>query len=235
MKKISLAAIASVLLVAGSAWALEPEAPAKPESKPAVPATPIKPMKDEDGKPAKPRAPRPELLKVGIDAPDWELKDTNGATVKLSDLRGKVVLMDFWATWCPPCREVMPKLQKMHTDLASKGLVVLGMNTWEDNRSKEATPESTLKKVTDFLEKNKYTYRNIMGSDTVAKTYAVSGIPTFYLINHEGKIVHVGVGAGKETEAKLKAEVEKALAAIPADAKPVEETKPAAPASLPMN
>lgn len=222
MKNLALAFSASLLLVAGSALALEPEAPAKPEVKPAIPATPIKPAPGDgdskDGKPAAKRPARPKLLNVGTDAPDWELKDTTGATVKLSDLRGKVVLMDFWATWCPPCREVMPKLQKMHTDLASKGLVVLGMNTWEDTRSKEATPESTLKKVTDFLEKNKYSYRNIMGSDAVAKTYAVSGIPTFYLINHEGKIVHVGVGAGEETEAKLKAEVEKALAAIPAAA-----------------
>jgi thiol-disulfide isomerase/thioredoxin len=119
-------------------------------------------------------------------APDWTLKDETGAQQSLSGYRGKVVVMDFWATWCPPCRAVMPSLQKLHDKYKDQGVVVLGMNCWE---SADAAAH---------MKENKFTYGLILNADEAAKAYGVSAIPTLYVIGKDGKVVHRSVGAGDE-------------------------------------
>src|SRR5215813_2707656 len=72
------------------------------------------------------------LLPVGTTAPDWQLSGAQGQTYSLSSYRGKVVVMDFWATWCQPCTAVMPRMQKLQQKFADKGVVVFGINSWEN-------------------------------------------------------------------------------------------------------
>src|SRR5208337_4684788 len=91
---------------------------------------------------------------VGAQAPDFALKDAAGRTIRLNDLRGKVVIVDFWATWCGPCRAVMPELQKMHTDLAGKGLTILGLDVGEDSDT-----------VTQFAHKFGYTFTLLLDAE----------------------------------------------------------------------
>jgi thiol-disulfide isomerase/thioredoxin len=119
-------------------------------------------------------------------APDWTLKDSDGKDVSLSDYRGKVVVMDFWATWCGPCRAIMPNLQKLHEKYKDKGVVVLGLNCWES-----ADPVA-------FMKENGYTYGLILKADEVAKAYGVSAIPTLVVVGPDGKIRHRALGTGGE-------------------------------------
>jgi peroxiredoxin len=114
---------------------------------------------------------------VGTRAPDFALSDLQDRSVRLSALKGKVVLMDFWATWCLPCRAELPKVELLHRDFADKGLVVLGV---DDEESKEQTA---------FLSKFGYTFRSLADSTQQVKNlYGVGGIPTTVLIDREGTI-----------------------------------------------
>lgn len=130
----------------------------------------------------------PALLEVGSKAPNWTLEDAAGKAHSLNDYRGKVVLMDFWATWCGPCKAAMPSIQKIHERFADKGLVVLGMNCWESGDPAK------------YMDEKGYTYGLMVGADDVAEAYGVSGIPTFYLIGKDGEIVHVEVGFSGQTD-----------------------------------
>src|SRR5215216_2507820 len=71
------------------------------------------------------------LLAVGDAAPDWKLTDPRGRAHTLAEYRGKVVVLDFWATWCGPCTRVMPRLEKLHRKYGAQGLVVFGINSFE--------------------------------------------------------------------------------------------------------
>jgi thiol-disulfide isomerase/thioredoxin/outer membrane lipoprotein-sorting protein len=135
----------------------------------------------------------------GAIAPDWTLLDAKGNKVTLSKLKGKVVVLDFWATWCNPCKKVMPTIQKMNDRYKAKGVVVYGINTWERADAVQ------------FMKDNKYTYGLLLKGDDVAKKYNVEGIPTMYVINKAGKIIFTEVGATAETEGKLDAAIKSAL------------------------
>ncbi len=123
---------------------------------------------------------------VGQAATDWTLKDASGKDVSLSDLRGKVVVMDFWATWCPPCRAVMPSLQKLHEKYKDSGVLVLGMNCWESGDAQA------------HMKDNGFTYGLMLKADDVAKAYGVSAIPTLIVVGPDGKIIHRSLGSGGE-------------------------------------
>ena len=133
-------------------------------------------------------------------APDFSIKNLKGENVSLQNLRGKVVLIDFWATWCKPCVKSMPELQTLHEKYAAEGLAVLGISI----------DEQGAKKVPAFLEKHKITYA--VGLDAGEKpaweAYRVKVIPAMFLIDREGKIVQQW-GA-----ATPMAEVERAVAAL---------------------
>jgi thiol-disulfide isomerase/thioredoxin len=163
--------------------------------------------KEPEHKPGLGRAVKVSTLAVGEKAPDWELQDPQGKAHKLSDYAGKVVVMDFWATWCGPCQMAMPGIQAVHEKFRGKPVAVFGINCWESG-----DPEAMMK------EKG-FTYGLLLKGDAVAKDYGVAGIPTFYVISKDGRIAHVSVGYDPKGEEKLE-EIIKAELAKPAPPAP---------------
>ncbi|HTX64432.1 MAG TPA: TlpA disulfide reductase family protein [Opitutaceae bacterium] len=145
--------------------------------------------------------PRPPLLAAGTFAPDFAATAADGHAVKLSDFRGRFVLIDFWATWCGPCKAAMPHLEKIHRRFGDRGLVVLGVCVWDSPanfRSWLTRPEvpTTYRKVYDPAGQR--------SEQSIARRlYNVSGIPTFYLVDRNGVIRFAGVGSGVATEKSL--------------------------------
>ena len=133
-------------------------------------------------------------------APALSGKTLNGKTVALSDYKDKVVLVDFWATWCDPCKEEIPDLIKLHGRLGASGFAVLGVSM--DENSKEAAA---------FAKAMKINYPVILnGGERPPKGWIVPGLPTAYLVGRDGTLVKRWFGA-KSTEA-LTREIELALA-----------------------
>lgn len=118
-------------------------------------------------------------------APDFELKDADGKTVKLSDYRGKVVLLNFWATWCGPCKIEIPWFVEFEQKYKDKGFAVLGVSMDEEGWDV----------VKPYLANTKVNYRILLGNDTVAQLYGgVDSLPTSFLIDQQGRIASVHVG-----------------------------------------
>ena len=131
---------------------------------------------------------------TGQAAADFKLKSLDGKEYSLQELRGKVVLLDFWATWCGPCRRDLPAIEKLYREFNAKGLVVLGLSTGEDAGT-----------VSSFLEVNKLSYPILLApNEGPAKTFSVNAFPTVVLIDREGQIAMYHVGAGSETELREK-------------------------------
>jgi cytochrome c biogenesis protein CcmG/thiol:disulfide interchange protein DsbE len=124
-------------------------------------------------------------------APDFTLKDSNGATVRLSDYRGKVVLLDFWATWCMPCQVELPWFMEFEQTLKQKGFAVVGVSMDEDGWDV----------VKPYLQKRKINYRILLGDDHTAQLYGgVDALPTTVLLDRQGRIaaVHKGLATDKD-------------------------------------
>jgi thiol-disulfide isomerase/thioredoxin len=140
----------------------------------------------------------------GKPAPDISLKTTDDKDFKLSELKGDVVVLDFWATWCPPCRKSLPHLNKVanNKELAEKGLKVFAVNSQE-----------TKAEAKDFASKNNYTFTMPLDAKGDAgKSYLVVGIPTTVIVGRDGSIKDVFIGfGGEESEKQLDAAIENAL------------------------
>jgi thiol-disulfide isomerase/thioredoxin len=116
----------------------------------------------------------------------------NGKPVSFAEFtKGKYVLLNFWATWCPPCREEIPDLVQVAKEMESDGLVVIGIALERQSQSKEA-----LKGLTEYWNKNQMYYNVIMGSQEITEAYGgIQSIPATFLINNKGEIVKSFVGA----------------------------------------
>lgn len=123
-------------------------------------------------------------------APDFTLKDANGKSVKLSDFRGKVVLLNFWATWCGPCALEIPWFVEFQQQLKSRGLEVVGVSMDEDGWTA----------IKPFMAEHKMNYHVLLGDDSVSQLYGgVDSLPTTFILDRDGRIAvppHVGL-AGK--------------------------------------
>ncbi|RYG37670.1 TlpA family protein disulfide reductase [bacterium] len=138
---------------------------------------------------------------VGKPLPKLALKDLAGKTHTNASLKGKVVLLDFWATWCGPCKAAAPTMNSLFGKYKGKGLQVIGVNITDK--------EPAVKK---YVADHKYTYPFTPASDTFAQALGVGPIPTFVLVDKAGKVRHVIVGFNtKSSPAEIEALVKKLL------------------------
>ncbi|MDQ2640488.1 MAG: TlpA family protein disulfide reductase [Pseudomonadota bacterium] len=135
-------------------------------------------------------------MKVGDIAPDFTRADLAGKEVRLSGYRGKLVLLNFWATWCPPCREELPVFSRWQKDLQARGLQVIGLSMDDD-----------VAEVKKFLAEYPVTFPIAMGGAKFAEQFGgVLGVPLTYLIDAQGRVVarYQGEADLKKMEAKVK-------------------------------
>ena len=124
-------------------------------------------------------------------APEFTLKDANGSTVKLSDYRGKVVLLNFWATWCGPCALEIPWFIEFEQQFKARGFEVVGISMDEDGWTA----------IKPYATEHRMNYRVLLGNDSVSDLYGgVEALPTSFVIDREGKIATVHVGLAEKNE-----------------------------------
>jgi peroxiredoxin len=137
----------------------------------------------------------------GVQAPDFELPSLDGKRVKLSDYRGKAVLLNFWATWCSPCKVEMPWFVDLQKKYGNDGLVVVGI----------AMDDTETDKIAQFASEMGVNYPVLLGTDKVSEQYGnVEYLPTSFYINRQGRIV--GKGTGLLGRGEVEENVQKALA-----------------------
>jgi peroxiredoxin len=122
---------------------------------------------------------------VGSEAPAFALADLDGKTVSSDAFKGKVVILDFWATWCPPCKEEIPHLVRLQSKYRGQGLEVVGL----------ALDAGGAKDVRPFADDHDVNYTMLIGNEDVTKAYGnITMIPTTFVIDRNGKIAHRFVG-----------------------------------------
>jgi thiol-disulfide isomerase/thioredoxin len=142
----------------------------------------------------------PEKYK-GKKVPAFTMKDTAGKTVSDKSLKGKVVLIDFWATWCAPCVAASPMINRLHQKYAKQGVVVIGANI--SDRAGAAAK---------YKKEHKYGYTFTTGGEGLARTLGVQGIPAFIFVDRKGNIAEVQVGTNASLEAQFDATLKRLAA-----------------------
>ena len=125
-------------------------------------------------------------IQEGEVATPFVLKDLNGKSVSLASYRGNIVLLNFWASWCPPCRSEMPSIQKLYEKMAGKKFVILAVSV-------ERAPKG---KIASFISENGYTFPVLLDDGgKVSSAYGITSIPTTYLLDKKGQILKKEVGS----------------------------------------
>ena len=140
-------------------------------------------------------------IEAGAPAPTWELATPSGTSVSLTDLHGRVVLLDFWASWCPICTDLLPTTEAIHNDYAAADVAVYAVHIWD-----AAPPQPVLRARGVDLP-------ILIEGDAVADLYKVGATPTTLIIGRDGRIVHREVGGDAARADRLRAMIERALAA----------------------
>jgi peroxiredoxin len=150
---------------------------------------------DKTGASTAGRIPAPQ---TGFLAPDFELKTQQGESIQLSDLRGQAVLVNLWATWCPPCREEMATIEKIYDEYRDRGFTVLAVNTMNQDDSLA---------IMSFVHEHGLTFPILLDeSGTMANAYELKSLPSSYFIDRAGMIKDVVIG-GPMAEALLRTRV----------------------------
>ncbi len=139
---------------------------------------------------------------AGFLAPDFTLETLDGEIITLSDLRGQVVLVNFWATWCPPCKAEMPAFEQAYLDYADEGFVILAVN---------AIQQDSISAIEGFSAANQLTFPILLDTDgNVNRAYQVKSLPTSFFVGKDGVISEVVIG-GPMAEALIRARIEKLI------------------------
>lgn len=136
-------------------------------------------------------------------APDFSLNDLSGKNLRLSDLKGSVVMIEFWATWCPPCRDSVPELNNLYQKYKDRGFVLLGLSV-DTGRDAQST-------VNSFVKEFNITYPVLIDKSDVKALYGVYSVPTTYLIDRNGNVVNSHIGFAPGSGELLAQEIEKIL------------------------
>jgi thiol-disulfide isomerase/thioredoxin len=146
--------------------------------------------------------PDPQKL-IGQPAPEFAGEDLDGKPLALPHFRGRVLVLDFWATWCVPCLMAMPQIQQLHDSYAEKPVTVLGVN--QDNPQAKG-------RVRELIAERKYTFRHLMDPKSeVGRSFQVGGIPCTIVIDQQGVIRSVHVGFSPDLEKDLRAKIDELL------------------------
>ncbi len=149
-------------------------------------------------------------------APDFTLPTANGQQVSLQHYRGKVVFLNFWATWCIPCREEMPALERLHQTYQAQDLAVISIDLKE-----------TAEQVKAFFEKHSLSFPALLDQDgSVFRDYLVAGMPTTYLIGRDGMLLARGVGGRDWTRAEALQLIKELIKPTPVAAQPGPQVSP---------
>ena len=154
---------------------------------------------DKSGTSTAGKIPAPQ---TGFLAPDFALKTPEGETIQLSDLRGQPVLVNLWATWCPPCRAEMQTLETVYNDYKDQGFIVLAVNM---------TSQDDPQAVLPFVTERGLTYPILLDDKgEIAKAYQMKSLPSSFFINRDGTINEVVIG-GPMAEALLQTRIEEMM------------------------
>lgn len=148
---------------------------------------------------AQSRTARPETAAgaKAAPAPGWKLQDLDGKTISSTDLKGKVVILDFWATWCGPCRAEIPGLINLQKRYGKQGLAVIGVSV----------DQAASSEVKQFAQKAGVNYPVVLADDNTLRAFGgIEAIPTTFIIDREGRIVkrHAGFAAVEQFEKEMK-------------------------------
>ncbi len=147
--------------------------------------------------------------RAALPAPELKASDLKGAPRTLADYRGKVVLLNFWATWCPPCQREMPSLERLRTKMAGRPLEIVAISSAE-------TPDE----VNAYLSKMKLGFPVLLDTDSSnTRRWKVFALPTTFVLDAEGRVRHVLTGPAEWDEGEALAVAESMLAESPAPAK----------------
>lgn len=130
---------------------------------------------------------------VGKAVPTFSMKSTAGKTINNSSIKGKVVVLDFWATWCGPCKAASPSMQALHKKYSSKGAMIIGAGGMENKKG----PDLSAK----YAKDNKYTYTFTYDNDQMMKDWGIESIPQFIIIDKKGKVRYSITGWDKNKSA----------------------------------
>ena len=143
-------------------------------------------------------------------APEFTLHDTTGKKVSLSDYKGKAVVIDFWATWCAPCKVEIPWLTKLHDQYASQGLVILGVSEDDLDQDDKAALLKEKQEITESATKLGINYPVLFDDKEVSKPYGgIDALPTTFFVDRNGKVVGATIGLVDRDE--IEANIKKAL------------------------
>jgi len=148
----------------------------------------------------------------GKAAPEFALEDLNGKKLSLADYKGKALLINFWATWCAPCKIETPWLIELRNQYAAEGFEIIGISMDDLDRDDQAKLSGEKKEIAHFVQQMKMPYPVLIGGDSISKPYGgLDDLPTSYFVNRNGTVVsaQLGLTSKSEIEAKIKKSLEK--------------------------